>query len=114
MAQIETGENVANQALQTRYFKASYDEVKTCYLEFLKEKKHKLLSVNDDYSEIFSEGGSLTCTAKVIMQTPKETSIDFYISSDAFLGGNKAKNFIKAAWDYIAKKYELKGVSLHK
>ena len=53
--------------------------------------------------------------AKIIMQDPKETSIDFYINSD-FLVASKSKafKFIETVLKKIEEKYEFKGVSLHK
>ena len=112
---IETLENAVSQDLQTHYYKASYDQIKEVYLETLKRLGHDIVSVNDDYSEIFSEIPHFSVNAKIIMQTPKETSIDFYIDSE-FLFGNKKKaiNFMKEVYKDIEKKYEFKGVSLHR
>ncbi len=115
MAIIETKENATDPVLQTHYYKASYDQIKEVYLETVKRLHHKVLSMNDDYGEVFSETFHLSCTAKIIMQTPKETSIDFYIDSEyLFFSGKKAKKFITEVYTSIEKKYELKGLSLHK
>lgn len=115
MAIFETKENSKDEALQTHYFKASYEEIKNAYVEIIKKLHHNILSINDDYGEIFSEIPHFTVTAKVIMQTPKETSIDFYISSEyLFANGSKAKKFLNNVYQTISKAYELKGVGLHK
>lgn len=112
---IETSENQKKELYQTHYFKASYDELKNLYIETIKGLKHNLLSVNDDYKEIFSEAPHLTVTAKIIMQNPKETSIDFYIDSEFLFGSERhADAFIKTIYDAFSKKYELKGIALHK
>lgn len=114
MAVVETKENETIDLLKTHYYKASYDQVKEAYLEILKKLKHRVLSVNDDYCEIFSETAHMSCTAKIIMQTPRETSIDFYIDAEYLFGSaKKAYKFIQIVLTEIEKKYELKGLSLH-
>ncbi len=114
MAIVETKENETIDLLKTHYFKASYEEIKNVYLEILKSLHHKILSVNDDYGEIFSEIPHLSCTAKIIMQTPKETSIDFYVDAEyLFFSTKKAYKFIQEVLKRVEKSYQLKGLSLH-
>ena len=115
MPQIETLENAKISELQTHYFKASYDQIKEVYLKTLNRLGHEVVSVNDDFGEIFSEIPHFSVNAKIIMQNPKETSIDFYIDSE-FLLGNKKKaiKFMEEVYKDIEKVYELKGVSLHR
>lgn len=114
MAIVETKENETTDLLKTHYYKASYTQIKEAYLEVLKPLRHEVLSVNDDFGEIFSETAHLSCTAKIIMQNPKETSIDFYINSEyLFASSKKAVKFIEQVYNAIEKKYELKGLSLH-
>lgn len=115
MTVIETGENQKKLILQTHYYKASYDEVKKVYLAFIEEENHNVVSVNDDYTEIYSEIPHMEVIAKIIMQDPKETSIDFYINSDFMVGAKgKAEKFIERALAKIESQYEFKGVALHK
>ena len=115
MAVIETSENSSNLVLQTHYYKASYEQIKNVYLETIENLKHTIVSVNDDYSEIYSEVPHMTVIAKIIMQDPKETSIDFYINSDFMVGAKgKAEKFIERALAKIESQFEFKGVSLHK
>lgn len=114
MAIVETFENESIDLLKTHYYKASYDQMKELYLEIVKKLGHTVNSVNDDYSEIFTEVPHMAVTAKIIMQTPKETSIDFYISAEYLFGSaKKAYKFIQTVYNEIEKKYELKGLSLH-
>jgi len=113
--EIVTGENQKKLILQTHYYKASYDEIKALYLEKLDELNHNVVSVNDDYVEIYSEIPHMEVIAKIIMQDPKETSIDFEIHSEfAFGAKGKAEKFIETILNAIEAKYEFKGVSLHK
>ena len=115
MTVVETGENQKKLILQTHYYKASYDEVKKVYLAFIEEENHNIVSVNDDYTEIYSEIPHMEVIAKIIMQDPKETSIDFYINSDFMVGAKgKAEKFIERALAKIESQFEFKGVSLHK
>ena len=41
MATIETSENAKEEILQTHYYKASYDNIKELYLEYLKKLGHQ-------------------------------------------------------------------------
>lgn len=115
MITIETSENAKELELQTHYYKASYQQIKSLYLEILESLGHNIVSDNDDYSEIYSEVPHMEVIAKIIMQDPKETSIDFYINSDFLLTSkSKALKFIETVLKKIEEKYEFKGVSLHK
>ncbi len=115
MAVIETSENSTKLPLQTHYYKASYEQIKNVYLSVLEELKHNIVSVNDDYTEIYSEIPHMTVIAKIIMQDPLETSIDFEIHSEYLVGsGRKALKFIDTVLKKIEEKYPFKGVSLHK
>lgn len=114
MASIETQEFGLKPALTTHYFKASYDQVKALYLEILEDMNQKVIAINDDYCEIFSENFTMSVTAKIIMQTPLETSIDFFINCEALFGASKATKFISEVYRRIEMKYPLKGLGLHK
>lgn len=114
MAIIETGENEVNKLYQTHYYKASYEQIKALYKEFLAKENYTILSENDDYSEIFAEKGAIAVTAKIIMQNPKETSIDFYMEANGLFGASAGKKFIERVYKMIEEKYEFKGLSLHK
>ncbi len=115
MPQIETLENAKITEFQTHYYKASYEQIKEVYLATIKRLGHDVVSVNDDYCEIFSEIPHFSVNAKIIQQTPKETSIDFYIDSEfLFASTKKALKFMDEVYKDIEKKYELKGLSLHK
>ena len=115
MAVIETSENSSKLALQTHYYKASYEQIKNVYLETIENLKHTIVSVNDDYSEIYSEVPHMTVIAKIIMQDSLETSIDFEIHAEYLMGNNKkALKFIDHVLKKIEEKYQFKGVSLHK
>ena len=111
---IETSENEVKELYQTHYYKASYNQIKELYKEYITSIGFKILSENDDYSEIFAEKGAFTVTAKIIMQNPKETSIDFCIDAVGFFANSSAKKFVLNVYKAIEAKYEFKGVGLHK
>lgn len=111
---LETSERATKDSLKTHYYKASYDEIKACFLEYLKKNNYEVVSINDDYLEIYATLGLIDVTAKIVMQTPKETSIDFHVYVDALFGaGKKAQKIVDDAYEAIGKKFELKGLSLH-
>ena len=115
MAIIETNENQSLDLLKTHYFNCSYNSLKNAYLDILEKMGHHIISVNDDYCEIFSEIGKMEITAKLIMQNPLSTSIDFTISSFYILSSvSKAHKFIQRTLDELEAKIQLKGISLYK
>ena len=112
---IKTSEFAQSEFYQTHYFKASYDEIKKLYLEILKELNYKIVNIDDNFLEIYAENTNMSIISKIIMQNPKETSIDFEIISEALFGGvKKANKFISYVYKKIEEKYELKGLALHK
>lgn len=114
MAIIETKENDNLEILKTHYYKASYEQVKAVYLDVLGKMNFNIVSVDDNYNEIFAEVPHMSVTAKIIEQTPKETSIDFYVNAEYLIGSKKKVfTFIQAVYNEIAKKYEFKGLGLH-
>lgn len=115
MLTIETNEKQSQEALQTHYYKTSYEKLKDRYLEILRELQIRIISIDDNYLEIFAEKPHMTVMAKIIEQTPVETSIDFYISAE-YLFGNKKKalEFLASVYQKLEKSFELKGLGLHK
>ncbi|MCR5349786.1 MAG: hypothetical protein K6E20_02220 [Acholeplasmatales bacterium] len=116
MATFETFENAKDLIFQTHYYKASYEQIKKVYLEYIDKLGHTVVSINDDYCEIYSEVPRFTVVAKIIQQDPLETSIDFSIIIESLMGGGrkKAEQFIDGALKLIEGSYEFKGVALHK
>lgn len=113
MLNTETKETHSNELLKTHYYKTSYERMKGCYLKFLEEKHYHIVSIDDNYGEIYAEIGHFSIQAKIIEQTPVETSIDFYINAE-FLFGNKKKTFrfLEEAYQVLDKNFELKGLGL--
>ena len=114
MASIETQEMAMKECLTTHYYKASYDQIKKVYLEILDDMKQHVIAINDEYCEIFSENFQMSVTAKIIMQTPIETSIDLFVNCEQLFGKSKATKFIAEVYRRIGMKYSLKGLGLHR
>lgn len=114
MAIIETKETHQEELLKTHYYKTSYEKIKEVYLEFLKQKQYRIVSIDDHYGEIYAESGRMSISAKIIEQTPRESSIDFYINAEYLFGNKKrAYRLIEAFYQQIEKVAELKGLGLH-
>lgn len=114
MAIFETKEVCAEDIMKTHYYKTSYEKMKEVYLKYLKDRQFHIVSIDDHYGEIYAEFGRLSVQAKIIEQTPRETSIDFYINSE-YLFGNKKKmvQFICECYQLLEKNVEFKGLGLH-
>ena len=75
----------------------------------------KSLLVKCPYTARLKNRAVVIVIAKIIEQTPIETSIDFYINAEYLVGNNKkALAFINSVYKKLEEQYEFKGVALHK
>ena len=79
-AVVETCERGASELVTTHYFKTSYEKSKEAYLEILNELGYDVISIDDNYCEVFAEVPHMTVLAKFTEQNPRETAVDFYIN----------------------------------
>ncbi len=115
MFSVETNEKSSVEVFKTHYYKTSYEKIKATFLNFAEKKGMNIVSIDDQFSEIFVEYmGHMSIQTKIIEQTPVETSIDFYVNSE-FLFGNKKKtiSLLEEIYHELEKNYELKGLGLH-
>ena len=112
---IETNERATEDIYKTHYYKTSYEKMKDLYLETLDRLNFNVVSIDDSYAEIYAEIPHMSVQAKIIEQTPVETSIDFYIDAE-FIFGSKGKilKFLNTIYQELGKAFELKGLCLHK
>lgn len=112
---VETKENAQEELFKTHYYKTSYEKLKNLYLDLLDKLQIQVISIDDNYFEIYAEKPHMSIQAKIIEQTPVETSIDFYIDAE-YLFGNKGKinGFLTTIYTELEKTFELKGLGLHK
>ena len=114
-AVVETNERGFTELLTTHYYKTSYDKLKEAYLRILDQLRYRVISIDDNYYEIFAEIPHMTVLAKFTEQNPRETAIDFYVNAEFILFSNKrALTFIGTVYNELEKEFELKGTGLHK
>lgn len=112
---VETKENAQEEIYQTHYYKTSYEKLKDFYLDLLDRLHIQVISIDDNYLEIYAEKPHMSIQAKIIEQTPVETSIDFYIDAEYLFGNkNKINSFLTTVYHELEKAFELKGLGLHK
>ncbi len=110
----ETRERETTSLYQTHYYKTSYESLKQAITEHLERKEFIVSEFNDDYGEAVATMGRFSITIKIIMQNPRETSIDFFIEYYGLFGKKKVDAFLTEVYSFLDKKFELKGLSLHK
>ena len=114
-AVVETCERGASELVTTHYFKTSYEKSKAAYLEILNELGYDVISIDDNYCEVFAEVPHMTVLAKFTEQNPRETAVDFYINAEYLLfSKKKALTFIEIAYTELESRFELKGTGLRK
>ena len=114
-AVVETCERGADLLLTTHYYKTSYEKIKEGYLKVLKDIKFDVVSIDDNYCEIFAEVPHMTVLAKITEKNPRETAIDFYIDAEYILfSKKKAYKFLEYVYYELGKQFELKGTGLAK
>lgn len=110
----ETRENETNDLFQTHYYKTNYDAMKQAITEFLKKSGFVVGDFNDDYGEVQAFSKKMNTSIKIIMQNPRETSIDFFVEYMGFFGRKKeVAIFLARAYNFLAKHFEFKGLGLH-
>ncbi len=110
----ETNETDNLEIFKTHYYKTSYDNMKQAIFEFAKQNGFDVQTWNDEFSEGIIVNKKISLTVKIIMQNPRETSIDFFVEAFNFLGGKKqAIQTLQAIYSFIGKKFEFKGLGLH-
>ena len=112
---LETAEREVRELLTTHYYKTSYEKLKEGFLEILKSLKFRIVSIDDNYNEVFAEIPHMTVLVKFSEQNPRETAIDFYINAEFLLfSARKANDYLYTFYQELGKKFELKGTGLHK
>lgn len=111
---VETRENETSELLQTHYYKTSYDAMKKALTDTLTNSGFEVTEFNDDYGEAIATKGNLSTTIKIIMQNPRETSVDFFVEYyGMFFRKKQVLKFLAQVYTYLSKKFEFKGLGLH-
>ena len=112
---LETQEREVRELLTTHYYKTSYEKLKNGLLEILKGLNFRIVSIDDNYNEVFAEIPHMTVLVKFSEQNPRETAIDFYINAEFLFGSaKKATNYLNTFYVELGKRFDLKGTGLHK
>lgn len=109
----ETKEDEGYELLQTHYYKTSYELMKQAVIEYFKNLGYQVTDFNDDYGEGMVISSKLRATIKIIMQNPRETSIDFFVEYNGLFGKKQVGIFLANFYDYCSRKFEFKGLGLH-
>lgn len=110
----ETNEVDNLEIFKTHYYKTNYEKLKEAIIEYAKSNNFEVQTWNDEFAEGCISNGKITLTIKIIMQNPRETSIDFFIEVYKFLGGKKqAQEVLQSIYSFLGKKFEFKGLGLH-
>lgn len=110
----ETNESDSVEVFKTHYYKTSYDDLKKAILEYASQNGLEQVAWNDDYCEGSLVNSNTSLTLKIIMQNPRETSIDFTIEVTSLFGAKrKAITLLNDIYAFLGNKFELKGLGLH-
>lgn len=111
---FETAERASKELLKTHYYKTSYEKLKAAFLDYCKKQNWTVSDINDTYGEILVEEVYFSLTVRIEMQTPLETSIDFFVESNYFFAKRRGYKLVNEIYSYLNKVLIFKGLSLHK
>lgn len=112
MSFYETHELHRKEALRTRWYQCTYQEMKKAIFDIAEELGYGVTDVNDTYQEILLEGPNVL-VIKVSSFSRYEQGVDFNLSTKWFFDFGLGKNTIIRLYDQLAKHVKFKGVSLH-
>lgn len=109
----ESKERHSSKDLMTHYYKCAYNKVKTAVLDYAKQQKLDVRSINDEHGEIYLQSRSYHMIVSIIQVNPLETAMDVKVQSYQVLGLYKPKKKIMDIYQYCNSKLTFKGVGLH-
>ena len=112
MANYETHELHSKEALRTRWYQGTYQDVKTGILKVAQEFGYDILDVNDRFQEMLLEG-SVVLVVKITSFNRYEQGVDFNVTTRSFFDFGKGKRVITSWYDALGKYCKFKGISLH-
>jgi len=111
----ETSETHLTKSLQTHYYYANQKTIMdTLEKHFNNSKDAKVKHRDDNYGELFIQGGKFHIVASVHSFNPKETSVDFKVQTYRIIGRGRPKTIIINLYKHLDKTLDLKGTSLHR
>lgn len=112
MSFFETREMHPKEALRTRWFQGTYEEVKKAIFNAAEELGYGVVDVNDTFHEMLLEGPQVV-VVKITSYGRYEHGIDFTVSTKWLLDLGRGKGVVNRLYNHIAKHVKFKGVSLH-
>lgn len=112
MSFYETREMHKKEILRTRWYHATYADVKKAIFEVADELGYAVVDVNDTYQEFLLEGRAVL-VIKVCSYSRYEQGIDFNITTKSFFDFGAGRLKIKEWYDRLGRHLHLKGISLH-
>lgn len=112
--QLETSEHAKKDFLKTRYYKTNILLIMEYVKKYFEENKIKIVSYDTTYNEISVEDELYNMTVRFVQVEPAEAAVDLFVDSYFLFDFNKTKKLINAFYDMLGKKFELKGLALHK
>ena len=112
MSFYETRELHGKEAFRTRWYQASYDEVKKAIFKMAEDLGYGIIDVNDTFHEMLLEGKHVVIV-KITSYNRYEQGVDFNISTKWLLDLGRGKTLVSRLYNQIAKYVKFKGISLH-
>lgn len=113
MAIYETHETHRKEALRTRWYQCTYEDMKKVIFQAAEYLRYDVIDVNDRYQEFLLESGSTSLVIKVSTYYRYEQGVDFNIDTSHFFDFGSGKRKITQFYEFIGTKVRFKGVSLH-
>ena len=112
MSFLETREMHSKEALRTRWFQGTYDEVKKGIFAAAEELGYGVIDVNDTFKEMLLEGPHVL-VIKISSYGRYEHGVDLTLSTKWWLDLGRGKNVVGRFYNHLGKHVKFKGVSLH-
>ena len=82
--------------------------------KYFEDSKIKIVSYDTNYNEISVEAELYNMTVRFVQVEAQEAAVDVFVDSYFLFDFNKTKKLINDFYDMLGKKFELKGLALHK
>lgn len=112
--QFETSEQAKKDFLKTRYYKTNILLIMEYLKKYFEDSKIKIVSYDTNYNEISVESELYNMTVRFVQVEAQESAVDVFVDSYFLFDFNKTKKLINDFYDMLGKKFELKGLALHK
>ncbi len=113
MAIYETHDAHKVDVLRTRWYSNNYNQCKDAVISVAKQLGYEVVNVDDNYCEMLLEGAKYSIITKITSITPRETGVDFHVTSRSMLDFGAGKKHITLWYDSLSKHVQYKGTSLH-